>query len=69
MRYIALRAGIEPTSLALVRECFHLSECRCELRRRQNESLHVAIDLNENVLSDGKLIHTHRATTEYGTLG
>ena len=33
-------------------------DCECVLRMRQNESLHVAIDLNATILSDGKLTHT-----------
>ena len=35
-----------------------MSECKCELQMQQNESLHVAIGLNGNVLSDKKSTHT-----------
>ena len=32
--------------IELVQEWFHLSECKCKLQMRQNESLHVAIGVN-----------------------
>ena len=35
-----------------------MSKCKCKLRRWQNESLHVAIGPNANVLSDEKSTHT-----------
>ena len=35
-----------------------MSEYECELRMLQNESLHLAVDPNMNVLSDGKSLHT-----------
>ena len=44
-------------------ESFYLSDCECELRRRQHESLYVVIGLNVNVLLDGHLL-THRAAEE-----
>ena len=35
-----------------------MSECKCELRMRQNEVLHIAITPNADALSDGKSLHT-----------
>ena len=42
-------------NIELVQECFQISEC--ELRMRQNESLHAAIGPNTNILSDRKSPH------------
>ena len=44
--------------IKLVHKWFHSSECECELRMRQNESLHVAIGADANVLTDQKSIHS-----------
>ena len=43
----------EVEHIQLVQEWFQLSECECE-----NESLHVAISMDVNVLLDGKSLHT-----------